>query len=269
MIEDYQAKRKRGRVVARALMGGGLLLAVASALLTFVYVSQLSETSTGPTIAMSEVLIADRDLPARTLIGAGDVKLVRTAADLIPAAALRSAESAIGSVTAVPIADGEVMLASKFSAVDGSGFSIFPAGQQPTGSSPDYRAMSLKVADANAVGGAVKPGDVVDVIFAFTYQPLQLAVPSAAEQDFAARILAERAVVLARAAEIYTVRVEAAQAERIAALQAGGTTMHLLLRAGDDVRVPRTAGAVYSSEAAEIIRAIPTAPAPSPTPAPR
>jgi Flp pilus assembly protein CpaB len=271
VIEDYQAKRKRGRLVARALMGGGLFLAAASALLTFVYVSQLRDTSTaGPTIAMGEVLVAGRDLPSRTLIAAGDVVVVRTASELIPAPALRSAESAIGSLTSVPIYAGEVMLASKFAAVDAAGFSIFPAGQQPTASSPDYRAMSLKIADANAVGGVVQAGDVVDVIFAFTYQPLTFGVDSAAEQDFAARILAERTVVLARAADIYTLRVEAAQAERLAALQAGGTTMHLLLRAGDDRREPRAAGAVFSSAAGEVIRAIPTIPPlRSPTPAPR
>ena len=157
--------------------------------------------------------------------------------------------------------------ASRFTDSVATNFAIFPAGEQPSGSTPDFRAMSLSIPETHAVGGTVRAGDRVDILFALGFVPVQLATGVSLEQDFAARIVAENVAVLAKddVASIYTFRVDAAQAERLASIQAGGGTIHLLLRAATDTRAPRASGAIYSSEAGRIIRAIPTA-SPGPTP---
>lgn len=198
--------------------------------------------------------------------------MARIGAEVLPESAIRDAAIVIGRVTTQPIAKNEVVLSAKFTAPSGGGggFAVYPEGQQPTGATPDYRAMSMSILDQHAVGGAVQPGDIVDILFSISYIPSLLgAGTNAIDSDFAARILAERVTVLARdTTTIYTVRVDAAQAERIAAMQAAGATLHLLLRAGDDARAPRASGAIFTSEAGVIIRAIPTV-RPSPTAAPR
>lgn len=261
MIEDYQTKRRRDRLVARGLLAGGVVLAVLAAIATYVFVS--AERGGGPLVARTSVLVAARDIAARTTIAPDDVKVVELEAAVIPAGALRVPADAVGRVATVPIATNEVVLAAKFVAAGGgTPFSVLPAGEVPSGTTPDWRAFSLTIADANAVGGALQSGDVVDVVVAVGFDAAQ-ARPGAANQapDAVARTTAERVPILARAGTIYVLRVDAQQAERIAVLQTAGATIHLLLRAPGDARNTRARGALGSSEAAELIRGIPT-PAP-------
>jgi Flp pilus assembly protein CpaB len=264
VIEDYQAKRRRARVLQRGLLALGVFLALTSAVITYYFASR-SPAVDDPVTVNTQVLVAKRDIPVRTVISAADVTAVQTNSAVVPAGSLREPGEAVGRVATQPIAMNEIIHSSRFTDSASTGFAIFPEGQQPSGTSPDFRAMSLNVPDAQAVGGTVRAGDRVDILFALVFAPLQFGT-SALEQDFAARILAENVAVLAKdGGTIYTFRVEAAQAERIAAMQAAGATMHLLLRSGDDTRTPRASGAIYSSDAGRILRAIPTAsPAPSP-----
>ena len=270
MIEDYQAKRRRARVVQRSLLATGLVLALVSALLTYYFASRAPAADSGATVATAEVLVARRDIAVRTIVTADDVQVVRTTAGVVPAGALRQPGEAIGRVATQPIAASEIIHPSRFTDSVATNFAIFPAGEQPSGSTPDFRAMSLSIPNTHAVGGTVRAGDRVDILFALGFVPVQLTAGVSLDQDFAARILAENVAVLARdeVSSTYTFRVEAAQAERIAAIHAAGGTIHLLLRAATDTRAPRASGAIYSSEAGRIIRAIPTA-SPGPTAPPR
>lgn len=260
VIEDYAAKRRRERRIARSLLIGGIVLAFAAAALTYVYATTRPlDAAPVPTVS---VLVAARDLPPRTALSAGDVKVVKASPDLVPPGTFSDPGAVVGRIVTVPIVANEVILPSKFAAAEGFGFSVFPPGQQPAGSAPDFRAMSLNIPDAQAVGGAVQPGDAVDLIFTLTFEPAQAipGAPTGQPVDFAARIVFERVPILARTLTIYTIRIEAAQAERIAALQAAGSTVQLLLRARTDDRDARASGARYSQEALQLIRGIPTRP---------
>ena len=270
MIEDYQAKRRRARIVQRSLLATGLVLALVSALLTYYFASRAPAADPGITVATTQVLVARRDIPVRTILTADDVQVVQTTAGVVPAGALRQPGDAIGRVATQPIAANEIIHASRFTDSVATNFAIFPAGEQASGSTPDFRAMSLNIPNTHAVGGSIRAGDRVDILFALVFVPGQLGTGTNLEQDYAARILAENVAVLAKdeVASIYTFRVEAAQAERIASIQAAGGTIHLLLRAANDARAPRASGSVYSSEAGRIIRAIPTS-SPGPTTPPR
>lgn len=239
------------------MLFGGIALAIVSAGVTYAIASRVPPPDA--TVETIQVLIATRDLPARVVITAADVRVGRAVAESVPAGALTETSAAVGRITTQPIARNEVIVPARFSEGAGAApFSIYPAGQTPGGSTPDWRAMSLAILDAQAVGGAVQPGDTVDVLFSLTYIPASIGLSAATDADYAGRILAERVTVLARKDNIYTLRVDAAQAERIAAMLAASASVQLLLRSGDDTRAPRAPGAIYSSEAITILRAIPT-----------
>lgn len=268
MIEDYQAKRRRARLVARGLLVAGVSLAVASAVV--VYLLARSAQTAVPTVATTGVLVAARDIAPRTTIGAGDVKVAQLTVESVPAGALRDPSEAVGRIATIAIARNEAVLPSKFVPPEGtSALSVFPVGEQPSGSAPDWRAMSLSVPEQNAVGGALLAGDVVDLIVSFSFSTERLAPGAVGGEvaDFAARIVAERVPILARSASSYVVRIEAQQAERLAALQAAGATVHLILRGPGDTRDTRARGSITSAETGIIVRAIPT-PTPAPTRAP-
>lgn len=264
MIEDYQAKRRRARVIQRSLLAFGLILAIASAILTYYFASRAPAVE-GPLTATAQVLVARRDIPARTVVTADDVMVVQTTAGVVPSGSLRDPAEAVGRILTQPVVQNEIIHPSRFSSSGTTGFAIFPEGQQPSGSAPDFRAMSLQVSDAQAVGGTVVAGDRVDILFSIAYVPLHFGTGASEGQDYAARILAENVLVLAKdETTLYTFRVDAAQAERIAAMSSAGAQIHLLLRRADDTRAPRASGAIFSSEAIRAIRAIPTV-----SPAPR
>ena len=279
MIEDYQAKRRRSRRLSRLLLILGIILALVAGVTTYFYASFGGGGGIAPAAAQptETVVVATRDIAPRTTIVSDDLMVVRTVKDLVPPGALTSPDAAIGRLATVPIAKGEVLLPAKFQPIEGFGFSVFPAGQQPTGSAPEFRAMSISVPDAQAVGGAIQAGDIVDIVFSLSFEPPRVRpaassaapAPSAAPAlpaapvagpltDFAAKITYERVPVLAKTLTTYSIRIEAGQAERIAAITSAGATIHLLLRAREDTRSTTATGALYSVESSNLIRAIPT-----------
>jgi Flp pilus assembly protein CpaB len=264
MIEDYQAKRRRTRRLSRLLLLLGFVLAALSAGATYLYATTNVGRPVLPgTVQTVGVVVAARDIPPRTTLTAGDLKVVQTAPELAPANALRVPESAVGRLTTVPIANGEIMLPSKFQAAEGYSFSVFPAGQQPSGSAPEFRAMSISVPDTSAVAGAVQVGDLVDILFVVSFETRPVGAPTTASAptttpsvEFAARIIYDRIPILARSASTYTIRVDTVQAERISALLGMGANPQILLRAQDDTRAVRTSGALASSEVNTLFRSI-------------
>jgi len=110
--------------------------------------------------------------------------------------------------------------------------------------------MSITVADAQAAGGNIQPGDLVDVLFTMQIVPDKLFKnpnPTVNATDSSARIVLERVPILARTLAVYVIRTDAATAERIGYMQASGGVMQLLLRAPKDDRATGTVGASFSN----------------------
>ena len=63
--------------------------------------------------------------------------------------------------------------------------------------------------------------------------------------DFSAKIILERVPILARTLATYTIRVDAATAERLAYLQSSGGSLSFLLRAPKDERAAGTQGTTF------------------------
>ncbi|HKY52575.1 MAG TPA: Flp pilus assembly protein CpaB [Candidatus Limnocylindria bacterium] len=236
---------------ARLILIVGVALALVAGVGTFVYASgaKSDQPVAVPTVA---VLVAAREIPAKTTLTAADVKLQEYNVDAKPAAAMTSPEEALGKITVQTISVGEPILPTKFSDPKLPGFVVMPANLigpdgAPLPNSPNFRAMSITVPDQNAVGGTLVPGDLVDMVYTLQFDPATKVERPTPQQvvDFSAKIILERLPILARLASTYTVRLDTLTAERVAYLQASGGQIQLLLRAPKDERASGSIGATF------------------------
>ena len=236
---------------ARLILILGVVLAVAAAGGTFIYASG-AQTAQPTVIPTTGVLVAAREIPAKTALTAADVRVQEYNLDAKPVTALAKPEDAVGKITTVPISIGEPILPSKFNDPKNPVFLVIPATALDANGNiksdtPNYRAMSITVADSAAVGGILAPGDVVDLIFTMNLDPARFFQnpPTSLTPDFSAKIILERVPILARLASVYTIRTDAITAERIAYLQASGGQLAFILRAPKDERASGTVGTTF------------------------
>lgn len=247
-MEDRSKRR------ARLVLIVGILIAILAGAGTFV-VSSGSKSDALPPVPTTDVLVAARDLPARTALAAADLKVQKYPVDIAPATALHKPEEVIGKIVLAPVAAGEPILPGKFAAAGAASFTVFPpnaqpaAGQPIAAGTPDYRAMSITVPDGNAAGGAVQVGDVVDVLYTFSLDPGKFFSGTDPNRvpDFSTKIVLQNVPILARTLAVYTIRTDAQTAEMIGYLAASGGTLNLLLRAGQDQRQASTSGVTFGA----------------------
>jgi Flp pilus assembly protein CpaB len=277
---------------ARLFLILGVLLSLGAAAATF-FIAQGSQTASAPPPPPTvDILVAAREIPARTLLQPADVKVAKLNADAAPPdPALRALtasyikdpkEALTGKVLIQPVSIGEPIFPAKFAAAERA-FTVFPAGEAVAPGAPSYRIMTISVPDTFAVGGILVAGDSVDVMYVFQFDPcakLQIgtsgvqgclpaggvtapgtpvsgpvtgttgATPVASTkytQDSVAKIILGPMQLLARAGSTYTIRVDAALAERLAYIQAAGGILQFLLRAPGDDRAAATTGATFGS----------------------
>lgn len=109
--------------------------------------------------AQARIVVAIQDMAFGAPLSGQNLKLAHWPASSVPAGAFTSIEDATkgGRVALRPIVAGEPVLASKVSGTDGraSIAANLPAGKL---------AFAIPISDVSAVGGFVRPGDVVDVL---------------------------------------------------------------------------------------------------------
>jgi pilus assembly protein CpaB len=239
-------KPRRSRWLSRALLVIGLILAAAAGVLTYFY-AVAGRSAPIVDVTTVSVLVAARDIETRTALAESDVKVVQLPRDAAPANPLREPAAVAGKITTVPLAANEPVLPAKVAVPGGEGrIAVLPPGTTSP-SVPALRAMSINVPDANAAGGNIAAGDRVDILYT-------LAVTEPTRSDFVGRIVLENLTVLAKNLTVYTLRVDVETAERIAALQASGGSLQLLLRAPSDTRAAGTGGASFTRESQRILR---------------
>jgi pilus assembly protein CpaB len=231
-----------------------MLFAVIAGVATFFY-AQTQKSEAPARIPTTDVIVAAREIPPKTQITTADLNSVKMNTDVVPPAAVRRAEDAVGKITVTSISIGEPILPSKLAGVTGAPFVVIPSDQlaangaiQP--GTPNYRAMSITVSDAQAAGGNIQPGDIVDMLYTVNFDPNKLITnpnPQVNTTDVSARIVLERVPVLARNLTVYTIRTDAATAERISYMTASGGQLQLLLRAPKDDRATGTTGATFGT----------------------
>jgi len=144
----------------RLFILGLIALALGGFLAMSVYRNLQSKTNASNP-AGANVVVAARDIQIGTVIGSGDVKVVRFPVAELPAGVYSSTSTIVGRGAILPIAKGEFLLPNKLAAVNGgSGLpSLIPQGM---------RAVSVRVNDVVAVAGFVIPGTRVDVLLTGT-----------------------------------------------------------------------------------------------------
>lgn len=270
---------------ARLILILGVLLALGAGGGTFFYASS-AQTATAPVLPTTDVVVATRDIPARTQLAEADLKVAKVNVEAAPPAGLKDPKEAVGKVLIQPLAINEPVLPTKFAPVDRA-FTVFPPGEQIQPGSPAYRIMTITVPDQFAVGGILVAGDNVDIMYVFNFDPatkLQLTpatggtVPPApggatgtqsrVTADTVAKIILGPMTILARQAAVYTIRVDAALAERLAYIQTAGGTLQMLLRAPGDDRAAGTTGATFGTVYQTFKFPLPERVSPAPSPAP-
>lgn len=194
-----------------------------------------------------EVVIALRDVPARTVLTADMLSVVEVASGSRHPGAALSRDQLVGLMTVQPLVAGEqVLMARIFSSAEKSGL----AYQIPEG----YRAVSVSASLRIAVNYFLRPGDYVDVIASF-----DLPVPDKFDPDTKevreqySHLILERIAVLAVGQEVrpgtagvigsetVTLAVTPAQAEKLVWAEDYGK-IRLLLRPASDNRTVVTGG---------------------------
>lgn len=261
-MED-RAKRR-----ARLFTIVGFILALGAAGGTYFYASS-AQVAAPPEEAKVDVVVATRDLQARQQIQASDVTIAKYPVAVAPASAASDPQDVIGRILTAPVGRNEPLTPNRWSVAQGqNAFTVFPPGQEPTPDSPHYRALSISVADANAVGGNLVPGDIVDLIATINLDPNKYFNPPPPAQadptrvlDFQTKVIYESVSILARTGTVYTIRVPSLEnAQQLYYLQASGAQIAIILRAALDERTPTTAGTsfpnIYQTFGYQIVRRI-------------
>jgi len=246
-LED-RAKRR-----ARLFTILGLVLALAAAGGTYLFASQ-TQTVAPAVEDKVDVVVAVRDLSARQLIAASDVTVAKYPVSVAPPSAARDPKDVIGRILVAPVARNEPITAVRWTVPQGqAAFTVLPPGEELKADSPNYRVISITVADQNAVGGNLVPGDSVDLIATISLDPCAKFTPIPPQQcpqqrvvDFQAKIIYESVPILAKAGAVYTIRISELQSvQRLYYLQAAGAQLAMALRAPKDDRIVATQGTSF------------------------
>ena len=236
----------------------GLLAAGAAVVLVLSF--QTNAYGEAPSAASAEaephtvsVLIAKRDLEARTVIEADDLDLKEVEFEFVSPEAVHDSIQAIGRVLIQPMKTGQPFLRSNF-ASEGSGLHLASALE------PGMRAMSVTLSDNLGMENLLYPGALVDVLVSMEVDQDK----SLAKSEFTVTIL-ESVFVLAigdrtvvspetgigqgsggrNVRPSVTLLVDAAQAERLK-LAAENGSVSLALRNPVDDQSAETKGAAMA-----------------------
>jgi Flp pilus assembly protein CpaB len=149
---------------------GAVVLALVAAGLVVWYVSSLKQEKT-PVIVTRPVVVAVSDIPARTtgeeMVANGLVQQQQVSEAAIVPGAVSSLSSLQGMVLSVPVVKGQQLLQTQLAEPSTQALSFRIK--------PGMRAITLAIDRKNAVGGAIKEGDRVDVIATFKSDEFQVA----------------------------------------------------------------------------------------------
>jgi Flp pilus assembly protein CpaB len=147
-----------------------VVLALVAAGLVVWYVSSLKGEKAAPVVTRT-VVVAIADIPARTtgeaMVANGLVQEKQVDSTAVTPGAVNSLSSLQGMALTVPVASGQQLLKTQLAEPSTQALSF----QIKTG----MRAITLPIDRNNAVGGAIKEGDRVDVVATFKTDVFQVS----------------------------------------------------------------------------------------------
>jgi Flp pilus assembly protein CpaB len=237
MEMEYKDTSRRGKFIIVL----GIVLAVAAGGAAFYLINQAQQLAGSGTAPKVTVIVAARAIAARKPIEDGDL-LVRTDVPIDPTNAqgiVTEKTKLLGRILAVPALEGQLVTTNMLaSSASGGQFSVLQAGEAVASNSPYWRAVSLNVPDDRAVGGLLQPNETVDIFVTATVNvPQALLDQGKYYTDKSTKITYQSVPILAKAGNMYIVRVSLAVAEEITHLQASGTAQFsMALRPDEDTR---------------------------------
>jgi Flp pilus assembly protein CpaB len=275
---EYSRNSRRSKLY----IGVGIVVALVVAGVVFAVIKQASEGAAAA-VTTRQIVVAVRDIPGRKPIEEGDVAVRAVTADATNATAYARIDQVLNHVSGVTISAGQFITPNMLaSAVSGQAFSILEPGATFDPKGPDWRAVSVSVADDRAVAGLLQPGQRVDLVVTMAINPAAGTTPepAASPTDAAVpgpstKVTLQSLTILARNGAMYILRTDLATAEQIAELQAAGGQFALVLRPEEDSRTATTEGSTIDMLQKEFNFPIPrpldlgaVSPSPSPTTAP-
>ncbi|MDR3560316.1 MAG: Flp pilus assembly protein CpaB [Negativicutes bacterium] len=143
----------QGLLSTKGIVAIAAILSMLTSGLIYNYLKNASEGK----LSLQQVVVAAKDIPERTVITADMVKLEEIPVALVPPGVLTQLEAVTGSVTSIPLRQGDQITDRK---LIGKGKTAEFVGVIP----PDKRALTIPVTNATGVAGFIKAGDFVDVI---------------------------------------------------------------------------------------------------------
>ncbi len=251
MEMEFQDTGRRRRLL---LIGLGVALALAAGYGAF---RLASNGNNAPPVIRESVLVAARNVPARTTLTADDVTLREVPIDEILSSSYTDPAEVIGRVTSVPIIDNQQMTPNLFAtAAADAEFSILGPDETIAPDSEFWRAVAVSVPPERAVDGQIQDGQHVDLFISVDFQIVALdpegnyQVVDTATQDGlmsgkSTKITIQDLEVLKSDpdANMYILKVDLHQAEQIYhVVQVAPDSFSLALRPDEDTRAADPTG---------------------------
>lgn len=233
---EYRDESRRGKIVVIL----GVILALAAGGAAFYLINNAQQSAGQGGLQKAEIVVAARDITARTPIEADDLVVRAVPIDPSNASGVTSKPTdLIGKVLAVTVyKDMPVTLNLIASAAGGGGFSILGPTETVAPDSEAWRAVSITIPDDRAVAGLLKEGQTIDVFVTATVNvPQQLLDSGRYYTDRSTKITYQDMEILARSGTFYVLKATLGVAEEISHLQATGNVLFsAVLRPDQDVR---------------------------------
>jgi Flp pilus assembly protein CpaB len=237
MEMEYKDSTRRGR----AIIVLGLILAVAAGGAAFLLINQAQQQAGQDEIKTVPVVVAARDIAARKPIEPDDLIVRRVPLDATNGTGVVAApDELIGRVLAVTVFKDQLVTTNLIAAAAGGGsFSILGPTETVGPDSEAWRAVSITMADASAVGGLLRAGETVDIFATATVNvPQELIAEGRYYTDRSTKLTYQNVVILARSGSWYIIRASIAVAEELVHLAAAGNvTFSAALRPEQDIRI--------------------------------
>jgi Flp pilus assembly protein CpaB len=250
MEMEFKDPTRRRRIVFLTV---GVAIAAIAGIGAFTFAS--NGTSPAAQVVKQPVLVASRDVPARTTLAVEDVTIRQVPIDEALSQTYREAGLVVGRVTAVPIyADQQITPNLFASSTANTDFSILGAEEEITALSPFWRAVAINVPSERAVAGEIKAGDHVDLFVSVdievlavdpegNYQRIETATEDGLSSGKSTKITFQDLEVLKAETDesLYILKVDLHQAEEIYhVVQLAPDSFSLALRPDEDTRYADT-----------------------------